>query len=932
MSRQALRLWLGITTVLVAVIFLLAGCGGGGGDGDSGDDVAGTPYSINGKIQKGPFLIGSSVTIQELNDDLEPTGISFQTTTVNDLGHFNTTVEISTNYVEVITDGFYYDEVSGGFAAAPISLRTLSAFEEGRAININLLTQLAGSRVRTLVLGGMDFDEALQQAQEEVLEAFNITGTSVGDFDTLDIAGSGEGNAVLLAVSAVLMQTAIDRAAGGSIEAELSNLLATVGNDIEADGTLDSEAALEDIRTASMNIDMETVRANLEERYADLGETFTAADFEDFIDDDGDGSVPVDDDNVPDEFTIQALDEQDPDTAVVSEEITITGITGVAEVVLTGGTLLINGEEVEQTEPGPPPVTVTYCEEGDILQVQVTTPDDFDQTLTATLQVGETVKTFSVSTFPLTDYEFGFDWVADAYLNTATASGIITISGLDHYHPVVLSSGTLLKNGEPLEADGDTGITETTVVNGDTLQVELAGSDEYATEVSADLTIGLRTETFSVTTADSPLDITFGGDLDEDGTPDGFVVEGTAGVDEEAHAVVIDDSGNIVMAGKSTADVAAWRFTSSGLADTGFSGDGFFSYDGSGQDKGDQAFGVGIDSEDNVVLMGQGYFDPEYSDVGLAVWRLTDTGVLDSTFGTDGRALWDTTTNEEAYAGAVLSGDKVITAGWRWGGSAGADMAAAQFDSAGVLDTSFSGDGILQYDNAAGGGSGDNSCEDRAYAVAVDGSGNILIAGKSDSDPETSSNIDLAVLRFSSTGILDTENFGTGGVFTHGNAAGGDEIDCAYGMTIDGSGRILITGKSFGDGAQDMVVWRLTSGGALDTTFSDDGFFVYAGDYSDVGYAITTDADGNILVAGESNGAMAVWRLTSSGELDPSFDYDDGVFLHDGMPSGTDTGRAVAAAAGKIYVAGYRGEPGGEPGMGQSDAVLWCINNPPSAD
>ena len=928
MLKPLSKLWIGITAVLLMGIFMLSGCGGGGGDGDSGDDVAGTPYSINGKIQKGPFLIGSSVTIQELNDDLEPTGTSFQTTTVNDLGHFNTTVEISTNYVEVITDGFYYDEVSGGFAAAPISLRTLSAFSEGRAININLLTQLAGSRVRTLVLGGMDFDEALAQAQEEVLAAFNITSVDVGDFDTLDIAGSGEGNAVLLAVSAVLMQTAIDRAAGGSIEAELSNLLATVGNDIEADGTLDSESALEDIREASMNIDMETVRANLEERYADLGETFTAADFEDYVDDDGDGAVPADDDNIPDEFLIQALDEQDPDTAVLSEEITITGITGVAKVTLTGGTLLINGESVEQTDPGPPPVTETFCEEGDVLQIQVTTPDDFDQTLTATLQVGETVKTFSVSTFPLTDYEFGFDWVADAYLNTEASSGILTISGLEHYHPVVLSNGTLLKNGEALDADGDTGISETTVVNGDTLQVALAGSDEYATEVTADLTIGLRTETFSVTTADSPLDITFGGDLDDDGTPDGFIVRGAAGVDEKARAVVIDDSGNIVIAGINNVDAAAWRFTSAGLADTSFSDDGLFTYYTEGANFVDDAYGLGIDTNDNVVLMGS---SKETGFPDVAVWRLTDAGVLDTDFNGDGYTVYNSGSNEDAYAGAVISGDSIITAGWHWGGSEGANMFAVQFDSNGGLDSGFSEDGLFEHDNAAGGGSGDNSCEDRAYAVAVDVTGNILVAGISDSDLTSSSDYDIAVWRLTSAGILDTENFGTGGVFTHGNAAGGDGTEYAWGMTIDGSGNILVTGQSQGETTYaDMVVWRLTSAGVLDTTFSEDGYFVYAGVANDVGRAITTDGDGNILVAGESGGAMAVWRLTSSGELDPEFDYDDGVFLHDGMPSGTDTGRAVAAAAGKIYVAGYRGEPGD---MEMTyDAVLWCINNPPSAD
>ena len=59
--------------ILVSTSFIA--CGGGGGDDSAANNsgTTGTTYKIeSGAFQKGPFVAGTTVTIQELGDDLKP--------------------------------------------------------------------------------------------------------------------------------------------------------------------------------------------------------------------------------------------------------------------------------------------------------------------------------------------------------------------------------------------------------------------------------------------------------------------------------------------------------------------------------------------------------------------------------------------------------------------------------------------------------------------------------------------------------------------------------------------------------------------------------------------------------------------------------------------------------------------------------------------
>jgi hypothetical protein len=76
----------------------------------------------------------------------------------------------------------------------------------------------------------------------------------------------------------------------------------------------------------------------------------------------------------------------------------------------------------------------------------------------------------------------------------------------------------------------------------------------------------------------------FSGNLDSGFSSDGVDIQnGSAGFSagaDEARAVALDSSGNLIVVGTSPStginrDLGVWRYTSAGLLDSSFSGDGF---------------------------------------------------------------------------------------------------------------------------------------------------------------------------------------------------------------------------------------------------------------------------------------------------------------------------------------------------------------------
>ena len=107
-----------IVVMFFAVLFLAA-CGddnkNAGGTVEDGEVVAIVDKMISGVSQKGPFVNGSSVTVQELDGKtLAQTGLGFEGKIKNDLGEFTVKVnKLESQYALLKANGFYRNEVTG---------------------------------------------------------------------------------------------------------------------------------------------------------------------------------------------------------------------------------------------------------------------------------------------------------------------------------------------------------------------------------------------------------------------------------------------------------------------------------------------------------------------------------------------------------------------------------------------------------------------------------------------------------------------------------------------------------------------------------------------------------------------------------------------------------------------------------------------------
>jgi hypothetical protein len=257
----------GYVGFIVVIFIILTSCG---------KDPVIVIQELRGVAQKGPYNVGANVSIYELNGSLIQTGNNYSTQIQDNAGSFSIKgMEFVSQYVEIKVDGFYFNEVTGEKSSAPLSLFTLSDIKAKNIINTNVITSLEKERVKYLMTTGKTFLDSKITAKSEILKIFEINDSLSTESELLDITGTGEENAILLAVSIILQ--------GYGSVADLSELLANISYDIRDDGKLDDMQLGSILINNAKYLNLGDIRKNIEKRYNEMNRTTGIPDFEKYI-------------------------------------------------------------------------------------------------------------------------------------------------------------------------------------------------------------------------------------------------------------------------------------------------------------------------------------------------------------------------------------------------------------------------------------------------------------------------------------------------------------------------------------------------------------------------------------------------------------------------------------------------------------------------
>lgn len=266
--------------------------------GDTEPTGGGAPVTLHGAAQKGPFVLGASISVSPLSNTGQPTGQQFEVPTSNDVGEFS--VEgVPLGPVALLANGYHYDEIRGGPSMAPLSLRALHRVSDAATtVNIHVLSHLSEQRARALIAEQVTVEDALALADAEVVAALEIGKPgftlAAAAAEASVLGPDTDDNAYLFAVSAVVMQaayTADPEAADAAVQTLLNQLAA----DLASDGTLDDPALKQRLKDAETALAAAPVRAALATYMANLGLGGLPPDYARILDQDHDGLANSDD-------------------------------------------------------------------------------------------------------------------------------------------------------------------------------------------------------------------------------------------------------------------------------------------------------------------------------------------------------------------------------------------------------------------------------------------------------------------------------------------------------------------------------------------------------------------------------------------------------------------------------------------------------------
>jgi uncharacterized delta-60 repeat protein len=382
-----------------------------------------------------------------------------------------------------------------------------------------------------------------------------------------------------------------------------------------------------------------------------------------------------------------------------------------------------------------------------------------------------------------------------------------------------------------------------------------------------------------------------------DGSADNtFGTNGVALWDDDFYAfatdVAIQVDGKIVVAGMvlneggDAYDLVLLRYLTNGTLDTTFGTGGVVTYEAvQWYDWLNTVDRLVIQDDGKIVVAGYTYSDVDYSN-DMLLLRFNTSGTLDTTFGTGGVVTYDTYTYQD------LSNDPPIDL--TLGGVVARDVKMMDNGKIAVLISADYCVAVLIYNS-----NGTLNKESKPFCGGFEVPGYGMGATAEGMDIQKDGKIvivgdvgDIYVLRFTDSLDYDrafgTAEFGGGSYFNcstfYGYESNDWRFNYSHGMVIQPDGKIVVVGNcpidrngdNYSDD-QDLLVFRMTTGGELDTIFGDNGVFTFNTGWPPDGSA-TELGDRAMSVAIQPDGQIVVSGIYMA-EDPETYDHEDGIVL-----------------------------------------------------
>jgi hypothetical protein len=357
-------------------------------------------YSISGSVEKGPFLSGSSINIQPIDERLFSLGGLYTTSTSNACGEYNINIaKMPTSTVLLTANGSYYDEDYHEVSKDRITLNAIVDLSKGGKHNINILTNFKYYRIVKLVQNGLTLSAAREQAQKELLNAFGLSKYNNKDVSSFSLQNNDDGAGILTALSMLLLR---DR----HHEGEFSNYLSKLVKDFADDGQFNAENK-QQLATDRDNLSFEDNVKYLVDYYKEQGVDIAIPSLYKYFDWDNDGIAGDEIYDGTQSFTMDASEINSP---------------------YTGGTYTIN---IQSTIP-----FYTY-KHGELTSVVVGGYDFYSTSPSIHYSLNDKVLTVTVA--PTNSCKSG-SAIIQLYDITGTVLGTVTINQLANPNGSILSS------------------------------------------------------------------------------------------------------------------------------------------------------------------------------------------------------------------------------------------------------------------------------------------------------------------------------------------------------------------------------------------------------------------------------------------------------------------------------------------------------------